>query len=84
MVVAAHSRLGWENYSIWSIPAWDGKGLILPLKSYVPHKHFGNDQDKESSDFFIVDIEQPLSFEEKITVLWDAMLFNQVKIYVHF
>jgi hypothetical protein len=50
----------------------------------VPHKHFGNDQDKESSDFFIVDIEQPLSFEEKITVLWDAMLFNQVKIYVHF
>jgi len=54
------------------------------MTSYVPHKHYGSDQDKESCDCFTVNIEQPLSFEEKITVLWDAMLFNQVKIYLHF
>ena len=84
MVVAAHSRLGWEDDSIWSIPAWERNELILPLTSYVPHKHFGSDQDKLSSGHFTVNIEQPLNFEENVTVLWDVMLFNRVKIYVHF
>jgi len=74
MVVAAHSRRGWENDSIWSIPTWDRKGLILPLTSYVPHEHFGSDQDKESSYHFTVNIGQPLSFEEKISlVVCDAV-----------
>lgn len=45
----------------------------------MPHKHCGSDQDIVSSDRFAVNIEQPLSFEEKRTVLWDAMLFNRVK-----
>jgi hypothetical protein len=32
-----------------------------------------------SCDRFAVNIEQPLSFEEKITVLWNVTLFNRVK-----
>ena len=46
----------------------------------MPRKHCGGDQDILSSDHLAVNIQQPLSFEEKITVLWDVMLFNQVKI----
>jgi hypothetical protein len=39
---------------------------------------------RKRADYFTVNIEQSLSPEEKVTVLWDAMLFSKVKIDVHF